>query len=242
MTSTRQRDDLDDVEADDDLEADDLDADDLVRPTRRISLRWWVALIAVIVVAAASALIAVIVVRPSYPGDDSPEAGFARDMQQHHAQAVEMSFIVRDRTDDSATRLLAYDILTTQENQEGQMLGWLQNWGDSQARTAPAMAWMGHDMAGMGDMTGATMPGMATPAQLAKLRTLSGRAAEILFLQLMIAHHKGGVEMAQAILGLTEQPEVVQLANSMMTSQQSEIDLMESMLKQRGATDQVPAH
>lgn len=210
------------------------------RPTRRISLRWWVALLGVVVVAAASALVAVLVVRPSSPGDDSPEAGFARDMQQHHAQAIEMSRIVRDRTDDAATRTLAYDILTTQENQEGQMLGWLVMWGDSQARTAPAMAWMGHDMADMG-MTGATMPGMATLAQLAKLQTLSGRAAEVFYLQLMIAHHKGGVEMAQAILGLTDRPEVVQLANGMMTSQQSEITLMESMLAARGATDQIPA-
>lgn len=225
---------------DPEVDLDEFEDDPEARPTRRISLRWWVALLSVVVVAVASALVAVLVVRPSTPGDNSPEAGFARDMQQHHAQAVEMSRIVRDRTDDAATRTLAYDILTTQENQEGQMLGWLVMWGDSQARTAPAMAWMGHDMAGMG-MTGATMPGMASLAQLAKLQTLSGRAAEVFYLQLMIAHHKGGVEMAQAILGLTDRPEVVQLANGMMTSQQSEIKLMESMLADRGATDQIPA-
>jgi uncharacterized protein (DUF305 family) len=231
MTTTRVRDDAD-VDA-----VEDLDDVDEPRPTRRLSVRWWVALLAVVLVAAVTAFVAVLVVRPSYPGDDSPEAGFARDMQQHHAQAVEMSIIVRDRTDDAPTRLLAYDILTTQENQEGQMLGWLQNWGDSQARTAPAMAWMGHE-----GMTGATMPGMATPEQLAKLKTLSGRDAEVFFLQLMIAHHRGGVEMAQAILGLTQQPEVVELANSMMTSQQADIALMESMLAERGATDQIPAN
>ena len=234
MTDTRLRDTEVDVDEFDDTPEEP-------RAVRRISLRWWVALLGVIVIAAASALVAVLVVRPSTPGDDSPEAGFARDMQQHHAQAVEMSVIVRDRTTDAATRTLAYDILTTQENQEGQMLAWLVTWGDSQARTGPAMAWMGHDMAGMGT-NGATMPGMATLAQLAKLKTLSGTAAEVFYLQLMIAHHKGGVEMAQAILGLTDRAEVVQLANGMMTSQQSEIDLMESMLADRGATDQIPAN
>ena len=204
------------------------------RPARRVTLRWWVAALSVVVVAAASALVAVLVVRPNYPGDSSAEAGFARDMQQHHAQAVEMSLIVRDRTDDAATRLLAYDIATTQQQQIGQMYDWLVTWGDSQARTAPAMAWMGHE-----GMTGATMTGMATAAQLAKLQTLSGRPAEVLFLQLMIAHHRGGVQMAQAVLERTTQPEVIALANSMVNSQQSEIDLMESMLKARGATDQI---
>lgn len=223
----------------DDGEVDDAGELDDPRPTRRVSVRWWVALLTVVLVAAVTAVVAVLVVRPDTPGDDSAEAGFARDMQQHHAQAVQMSFIVRDRTDDAATRLLAYDIATTQQQQIGQMYAWLTGWDDSQARTAPAMAWMGHDMTGM---TGATMPGMATSAQLAKLQTLSGKAAEVLYLQLMIAHHRGGVQMAQAILGITRQPEVVTLANAMVNSQQSEIDLMESMLKDRGATDQVPAH
>ena len=102
-----------------------------------LTLRWWVALSSVVGVAAVSALIAVLVVRPSTPGDDSAEAGFARDMQQHHAQAVDMAMTVRDLTDDPATRTLAYDITTTQRQQIGQMYGWLVSWGDSQARTGP---------------------------------------------------------------------------------------------------------
>ncbi len=237
-----ERADVDEVEVDDELGEP--------RPTRRISLRWWVALLGVVVVAAVSVVVAVLVVRPSTPGDDSAEAGFARDMQQHHAQAVQMSFIVRDRTTDPATRLLAYDIATTQQQQIGQMYAWLIAWGDSQARTGAPMAWMdqggnsamaGMDMSSAAVADGAVMPGMATSTQLAKLQTLSGRAAEVFYLQLMIAHHKGGVAMAQAELGLTKRPEVVELANAMVNSQQSEIDLMESMLKARGATDQIPA-
>ena len=63
------------------------------------------------------------------PADDSVAAGFARDMQTHHDQAVEMSWIIYDRTDDSLVRSLAYDIARTQESQSGQMAGWLQVWG-----------------------------------------------------------------------------------------------------------------
>jgi uncharacterized protein YceK len=63
------------------------------------------------------------------PGTEGPEAGFARDMSTHHAQAVRMSFIIRDRTDDPDVRLLAYDIITTQQAQIGMMTAWLDEWG-----------------------------------------------------------------------------------------------------------------
>lgn len=65
----------------------------------------------------------------SAPAEDSADVGFARDMSIHHQQAVEMAFIVRDRTDDEDVRRLAYDIINTQANQRGMMLGWLETWG-----------------------------------------------------------------------------------------------------------------
>ncbi|MEO7420844.1 MAG: DUF305 domain-containing protein, partial [Ornithinibacter sp.] len=50
----------------------------------------------------------------SAPADFGADAGFARDMQTHHLQAVEMSLLVRDRTSDEEIRTVAYDILTSQ--------------------------------------------------------------------------------------------------------------------------------
>jgi uncharacterized protein (DUF305 family) len=46
-------------------------------------------------------------------------------MMVHHAQAVEMAEIVRDRTENPQTRTLATDIALTQQAQIGQMQGWL---------------------------------------------------------------------------------------------------------------------
>ena len=57
---------------------------------------------------------------PETPGTNSADAGFARDMQVHHSQAVEMSRIVRDQTDDVVIRTIAYDIAMTQQHQIGQ--------------------------------------------------------------------------------------------------------------------------
>ncbi|MFD7834870.1 DUF305 domain-containing protein [Streptomyces sp. NPDC059761] len=192
------------------------------------------------------------------PGLYSPDAGFARDMAVHHQQAVEMSFIVRDRTKDEPVRSLAYDIANTQANQRGMLLGWLDLWGlPKVVADEPPMSWMGsadqhagHDMAGhdMGghdmaghDMGGATakpgalMPGMATKEELAQLGAAEGRDAEVLYLQLMTDHHKGGVAMARGCAAQCETPAERALAQGMVEAQQSELTLMADMLKQRGA-------
>ncbi|WP_291045115.1 DUF305 domain-containing protein [Herbiconiux sp.] len=219
------------------------------------------------------------------PSDGSVEAGFARDMQTHHNQAVEMSLIVRDVTDDPEVRSLAYDIATSQSQQSGQMYAWLNMWGLSQASTRPVMSWMlqptldgsdsahGHggaqatatadpltDDAGSSGsggssgsagssgssgsagssgstaepmVPGASMPGMATFDQLNELAELRGVEAERLYLELMIAHHRGGVEMAKAAVARTTNPLVVTLADAIIVAQQSEIDYMQSLLDAR---------
>ncbi len=177
------------------------------------------------------------------PNDTSAEAGFARDMQLHHQQAVEMSMIVRDETDDPDIRLLAYDIALAQQQQSGQMFSWLTVWGLPQVASEPSMTWMvrpgrsgtGHDH-GPGEpahVPGEPMPGLATDAQLAELRAATGVEAERLYLTLMIAHHRGGVEMAEAVLDRSTNRVVVNLARGMIAAQQSEIDYMEELLALR---------
>ncbi|MFF1445236.1 DUF305 domain-containing protein [Streptomyces sp. NPDC058295] len=168
------------------------------------------------------------------PAADSADAGFARDMAVHHQQAVEMSYIVRDRTTDEDVRRLAYDIAQTQANQRGMLLGWLDLWGLPKVSSDGPMSWMG-----MGPMAdgedGALMPGMATGTELAKLGTLNGKQAEILYLQLMTDHHKGGIHMAEGCVAKCSVGVEKRLAQGMVEAQQSEIDLMTDLLKARGA-------
>ncbi|MFF4831383.1 DUF305 domain-containing protein [Streptomyces sp. NPDC001315] len=171
----------------------------------------------------------------SAPTADSADAGFARDMAVHHQQAVEMSYIVRDRTKDAEVRRLAYDIAQTQANQRGMLLGWLDLWGLPKVSSDAPMTWMG-----MGDMTsgkdGALMPGMATNTEMKKLGTLSGKQAEVFYLQLMTDHHKGGIHMAEGCVAKCTVGVEKRLAQGMVDAQQSEIDLMADLLKERGAT------
>lgn len=163
------------------------------------------------------------------PGPTSAEAGFARDMQVHHLQGVDMAMIVRDRTDDPDMRRMAYDMATTQAHQAGQMYGWLAAWGLKQLGSQPPMTWMGHTGQGMG----ALMPGMATPEEMSALSAAAGAEAERVFLRLMIAHHRGAVEMSDAVIERSEHPAVLAFARGVLLSQRSEIALMTTMLEAR---------
>ncbi len=169
------------------------------------------------------------------PAVTSVDAGFAWDMQTHHLQAVEMAGYARDHTTDPAVKLLAYDIETSQYNQAGEMRGWLEAWGLPVSNPNPQMAWMagsGHDQMASGGL----MPGMATEAELTKFETMTGKAMDVYFLQLMLRHHQGGLPMAQWAASHAKLSYVRNSAQKMFDSQSSEVIALESMLRERGAS------
>jgi uncharacterized protein (DUF305 family) len=213
----------------------DDDGRDTQGPGRPGTLVLVVAVVAALVIGAVSG---VLLLRPEQtPGDTSPEAGFARDMSVHHTQAVSLAFMAYNATDDEEVRQLAYDIINTQRAQVGMFSGWLQQWDLPQTSTASPMAWMSHGHSDVGSATGVDsyddMPGMATDEQLEQLASLEGVAAEREFLELMIDHHLGGVEMAEAVIPLTERDEVQRLAQTIVNGQQAEVATMEQMLQDR---------
>lgn len=176
----------------------------------------------------------------STPDAESVDVGFAHDMSVHHRQAVEMAAWERDNTRDPALKQLAYDIESTQNQQIGRMQGWLGLWEMPALPTGKHMTWMaddpsmamaGHDMSGGVDR----MPGMATSDDLRRLRTTTGPAMDVVFLQLMLRHHQGGTSMLQYGRDHAETAEVRNLADQMLTAQSAETQLMTSLLAQRGA-------
>ena len=202
--------------------------------------RWLIGLLlaflAVLLVATGGAVAVLTGVgRPYQPTDASIDAGFARDMITHHDQAVQMAQVARDHSTDPAVRLIAFDIETQQIGQIGQMRGWLQTWGLPEQTDREHMAWMGGAAPHVHDAgSGAVMPGMATTAEMAKLRSLSGKALDVYFLQLMIRHHQGGVPMAQYGGAQAHVDYVRDLASKIVSAQTSEVAAMEQMLRERG--------
>lgn len=175
----------------------------------------------------------------SVPSSDSVDAGFARDMTAHHLQAVLMAGIVRDRTTDPRIQKLAFDIELSQQQQVGQMQAWLNLWGLSENTNGPRMAWMqGGDMPGMHMPPvdeAAAMPGMASQEDLHRLSSASGKQLDVLFLQLMLHHHQGGIPMAEYAADHASLPQVRNLAEKMSAAQLAEIEQMTNLLAERGA-------
>ncbi|WP_433387333.1 DUF305 domain-containing protein [Micromonospora sp. KLBMP9576] len=169
--------------------------------------------------------------RLTRPGDASAEAGFARDMLAHHAQAVEMGMTAFDRGTDQEVRSIGGDIAIAQQGESGIMHTWLRSWGLDPAGSEPAMSWMPD---GAGLVKDGLMPGMATPEEMAKLRTAEGRELDVLFLQLMIDHHLGGIHMIDGILDVSDEPDVVRTAQTMKNTQRNDITNLQNALQRLG--------
>lgn len=176
------------------------------------------------------------------------DVGFSQDMAVHHDQAVLMSNLADTRA-NPAVKALADSILIGQSQELGVLRGWLLLWGKPAASSSP-MSWMSGDTRPMhGVMDGKTgmtsppessMPGMASPEELNELWTKAGKDFDILFLQLMIRHHQGGVMMARyaAIHGTFDT--LRQTAKVMVLQQAHDIGQMQALLKADGATPLPP--
>lgn len=217
------------------------------KPSQRVAL---VALALIAVLAIGFAL-GFLVKSPFRDGDNSPAAdsvdvGFAQDMTVHHEQAIEMAAVALTNASDQAVKSLAFDILTSQQNQVGQMQGWLALWDRAPISTDGYMGWMSEDDAhghapngmsmdaGSADPTRA-MPGMANSTELAALRQATGSDVDVLFLQLMLRHHEGGLAMMEYATTHAQSPAVINLAKSMVETQSGESTLMKQMLAAKGA-------
>lgn len=160
------------------------------------------------------------------PGDTSPEAGFARDMINHHAQAVEMGLIAYDRGTLAGVRQVGYDIGTAQQGEIGTMHQWLRDWDLLPTGIGPPMSWMPD---GEAELINGLMPGVASQDQMNELREAEGSEVDRLFLELMINHHLGGIHMVDGLLELSDHPEVTALAETMKRNQQGEVEVLRGL-------------
>ncbi len=88
--------------------------------------------------------------------------------------------------------------------------------------------------------TDGLMPGMATQAEMTKLQTMTGKALDIYFLQLMLRHHQGGLPMVQWASSHASTDYVRNAAQKMFDSQNGEVIQMEGLLRERGASPLPP--
>ncbi len=146
---------------------------------------------------------------------NDPDIAFATQMIPHHQQAVEMADLVLAKTGvDPRVTDLAKKIKAAQDPEIVTMTGWLKAWG--QPSPTP--------------MEGMAMNGMMSQDDMNALKNASGADSSKLFLQQMIQHHQGAIDMANEELTTGKNADALALAKSIITSQTGEIATMKSLL------------
>ncbi|MFV8050306.1 DUF305 domain-containing protein [Mycobacterium sp. 48b] len=154
---------------------------------------------------------------------------FAQHMIPHHQQAVEMSDVLLAKQGiDARVTELATQIKGAQAPEIEQMQGWLKQWGNP---PMPPMPQQGHGDVGHGNMGEMpAMQGMVSETDMTALRNAQGAEADKLYLTHMIAHHEGAITMAQDEIKDGQYPAAVEMARTIVKTQQQEIDTMRQIL------------
>ena len=170
---------------------------------------------------------------------------FAQQMIVHHQDAIETADLAPSRAASQQVKDLAVRIKAAQGPEIEQLQGWLPTWAaampkSSDVSSSDDTSGMDHGMTGMvtdGEMTSGgasttmSMPGMMNAAEMQQLTDASGTEFDRLFLQQMIVHHQGALEMADVEIAQGSNTAALALAESIKTSQTAEISEMQQMLQ-----------
>ncbi|WP_137991890.1 DUF305 domain-containing protein [Streptomyces vilmorinianum] len=151
---------------------------------------------------------------PSAGAFNDADVAFAQAMIPHHQQALEMAKLADGRAEDADIKKIVVDIEKAQDPEIQKMKSWLSGWGKPESAGHG-----GHDMAGM-----------MSEQDMKDLAAAKGKAFDKKFAELMIAHHDGAVQMAQAEQKDGRNEAAKQLADDVVRTQTAEIDQLRKIL------------
>lgn len=170
--------------------------------------------------------------RAKLPPLSSKDIEFMQGMIMHHAQAVEMTALINDRTSNKDLRLLGARISHSQADEMKYMERWLTLRGEPTSMPMPAMQHTpGMDMSK--HQHHMLMPGMLTQEQMDALKKGKAEEFDRLFLKGMIQHHKGALTMVEELFntaGSGQDSELFNFATDVDSGQRAEIRIMETLL------------
>ena len=165
------------------------------------------------------------------PGAASASAGseaditFAQLMIPHHEQAVQMADMALAQATTPEVKQLAQQIKDAQDPEIQRMRGWLTAWGAPEQMAG--MQGMDH---GNMDMGGQSADGMMSDEDMSALMDAKGADFDQMWLTMMIAHHKGAIQMAETVKQQSQNTDVTALADAIISAQQDEISTMDQLL------------
>ena len=161
---------------------------------------------------------------------NNADVKFVQGMIPHHRGALAMAQLADGRAEDPRVIDLAGRIEAAQEPEIETMTSWLEEWGE------PVPEESGSSMGGMdhGDMGGGMDMGGMSSEDMAAMEAASGAEFDRMFLEMMIEHHRGAVEMAETEIADGAYPDAVAMAQEIAESQTAEIQEMETLLSELG--------
>jgi uncharacterized protein (DUF305 family) len=168
---------------------------------------------------------------PAAKDHNDADVMFNHHMIPHHQQAIEMSdTILAKQGIDPRVTDLATKIKAAQAPEIKQMQDWLGQWGNPpMPPMSPSEGHGGHDMGSMPGMSG--MKGMMSDEEMTALKIAKGVEASRLFLTGMITHHEGAIAMAQTEIEDGKFAPAIEMARTIVKTQQQEIDTMKGILE-----------
>jgi uncharacterized protein (DUF305 family) len=161
------------------------------------------------------------------------DVAFASDMLQHHAQALSMVDLTMGRQLDPEVQQLAEQIREAQAPEIEQFTDWLTEWDEEIPETMRDHTNAGHDMGDMAEsMEGmdTDMPGMLSAEEMDALEHAPDGEFQTMWLEMMIEHHSGAIEMAKSARGRGQFKPVLDLAAEIVDSQSAEVETMQGLL------------
>jgi uncharacterized protein (DUF305 family) len=154
---------------------------------------------------------------------------FAQGMIVHHRGAIAMADLAVERAQNSDVQALAERISAAQGPEIDTMSGWLQAWDEDVPEGMAMEDMSGGGHGAMGEETPAA--GMDMEASMTELDAAPAGEFDRMFLEMMIEHHQGAVEMAQTEQAEGENPDALELAQTIETDQTQEIQEMQQLLQ-----------
>ncbi len=155
---------------------------------------------------------------------NATDVAFAQGMIPHHGQAVQMADMALATSTNPDIKALAEQIKAAQSPEIEQMTAWLTDWD----QTVPDPNAMMDD--NMDHSGGMMMSGMMSAADMARLENATGADFDRMFLEMMVLHHEGAIEMAEQQLAEGKNQAVKDLSQAVITGQQAEIEEMNALI------------
>lgn len=151
------------------------------------------------------------------------DVSFAQGMIPHHQQAVEMSDIVIEGGESPEVKALAEEIKRAQAPEIETLRGWLKDWDEPETPDSGGHA--GMDMGGGDEMD------MMSDEEMGELEAASGKALDRMFLEMMIRHHRGAIDMAETEVADGQFADAKKMAETIIETQSAEIEKMTALLE-----------